>query len=304
MTEALKSGAISNNGHCVVIDSFGSLWHWKLKSTIDATPLQVYKVEEDLPFFVSVVVDSTFIFALDEHGDVWLASLDDMKFKQTKGKGIRSIYSSNKQGQCYGLDSDGFLLNISDTETSKVNENLPPLSMFSGGNKSESPNTGVDFDGRVWIWVRQSDNPKKIDFTTEFIQGAYSEGEIIKILTESGKIWKYYNDDVIDPLHHELPPLITVSVSGSHSIALTEDGEAYGWGSNNSGELGQPGRCLVYASTKIPDIPPINSAICGRNCSILIGKEGELLVLRGGIQKIEDIPTAFIRKRSAKSARK
>ena len=94
-------------------------------------------------------------------------------------------------------------------------------------------------------------------------------------------------------------------MSGSHSIALSEGGIAYGWGSNHYGELGIDLLTTnAYSPFQIPNIPPINTAICGPYYSILIGKDGELLILRMGIKKTDKIPQAFIRKRSAKSARK
>ena len=297
MTEALRSGAISN-AMCVVIDNFGSLWYWNFHRY----PFVTKQVGGDLPFIVSVVADNTNVYALDEHGDVWWAKIaSELKFEHTEITNMRSLYITRNELDFYGLDSEGILWTLTPSSQNKTNDELPPLQMFS----SAQLRAGVDLEGKVWTWTRSKPTPKMIDLHFSYAKGAFAERDIVKILSDEGQLWKFHDHDtLIEPLFHDLPPLITVSVSGGHSIALTDSGDAYGWGSNVSGELGSSGNGEFYSPQKIKEIPPINTAICGPNCSILIAKDGDLLVLRGGVKRIKEIPQAFIRKRSAKSARK
>ena len=297
MTEALRSGAITGNIY-VVIDNFGALWSWK-----QPDKLEPQKVEGDYPFFVSVIGDYYFVFVLDEFGDVWRAPVaDELKLQKTEIMNMRSIYPSNTNGFCFALDDSGTLWKMTVGDKKILNEKLPPLQMFSSSNCK----AGVDFDGNVWTWRNDKKIPKKIDLPFKMAKSAFAEFDIVKILCEDGKLWKFFDHDTpVAPLFHQLPPLITVSVSGAHSIALCEDGTAYGWGSNHSGELGIDFQTAnAYSPCQIPNIPPINTAICGPYYSMLIGKDGELFILRLGIQRTDKIPQAFIRKRSAKSARK
>ena len=189
------------------------------------------------------------IYALDEFGDVWVSSTHLTDLKKIEKSNIRAIFCNNIV-RPYCLDSEGILWYIfEDSIKFKVNKSFPRFQSFSGAIRK----VGVDFDGNVWTWNTDDTKATKLDLPFQYAIGAFAERDIIKILSDDGKLWMYTNEDTpIRLLYPDLPPLITVSVSGNHSIALTEDGEAYGWGSNNIGQLGLSQRCItIYTPMKI-----------------------------------------------------
>merc|ERR1712100_846278 len=228
-------------------------------------------IDDNLPFFVSVVANGHLIL-LDECGDVWCSFLqgNSIKLKQHESlSNIRSIH----------VDSS----------------NNDPHSIFYA----------LDFKGKVWTW---KNTRKLIQISVNQALATYPEKESIKILTKDGKIWKYFiEDELLERMFSQfenLPPFVCMNVSGQHSIAIDENGEAWGWGFNSSGELGLVNTSFIWNPTKIPDIPLLHSTVCGQGRSILIGQDGELMILKNGLKRIQEVPQVFIRKSTAKSARK
>jgi len=73
--------------------------------------------------------------------------------------------------------------------------------------------------------------------------------------------------------------IVQIACGVEHSIALTNDGEIYGWGSNAEGQLALGHKVeLVTKPTKIPnlDAVPITFIACGGYHTIAISKSGKL----------------------------
>ena len=299
----LRSAAIGS-GFSFVISNYGQLWYWN-NLRFPFHPKEY--IDDNLPFFVSVVANGHLIL-LDECGDVWCSFLqgNSIKLKQHESlSNIRSIHvdSSNNDPHSifYALDFEGTVWKATFDSKFKI-ENIPLLDYFSVG---PSYSSGIDITGKVWTW---KNTRKLIQISVNQALATYPEKESIKILTKDGKIWKYFiEDELLERMFSQfdnLPPFVCMNVSGQHSIAIDENGEAWGWGFNSSGELGLVNTSFIWNPTKIPDIPLLHSTVCGQGRSILIGQDGELMILKNGLKRIKEVPQVFIRKSTAKSARK
>lgn len=82
--------------------------------------------------------------------------------------------------------------------------------------------------------------------------------------------------------------IVQIACGVEHSIALTNDGELYSWGSNREGQLGigshtvteiKPKRIITLAAV------PIAFIACGGYHTVVISKSGEFLLLHEHIIK-------------------
>lgn len=94
----------------------------------------------------------------------------------------------------------------------------------------------------------------------------YSMGKQMSILGTDANISFTSNTEIgMVKLEEKITTLIT---SNTHAIALTETGNVYGWGSNNSGQLGLPE--LEYFSPVKLDIVNVRAAYCIRHFTIFL----------------------------------
>src|SRR5690606_32043004 len=70
----------------------------------------------------------------------------------------------------------------------------------------------------------------------------------------------------------ELLGYVEQSASGSHVLAISGEGDLYGWGSNPAGELAMPGDVFsVGVPTLVPGAPnPVSSVAAGGYVSIVV----------------------------------
>ena len=76
-----------------------------------------------------------------------------------------------------------------------------------------------------------------------------------------------------------------VSCGSHHSVAVSVDGNVYGCGLSSNGRLGfslGQGVSNVFEFTKVPQYNSIHQAHCGRDFTILLTDEGELLTTGKG----------------------
>jgi alpha-tubulin suppressor-like RCC1 family protein len=71
--------------------------------------------------------------------------------------------------------------------------------------------------------------------------------------------------------------LKSISVGAHHCIGVTYDGFLWGWGSNESGQLGQGSEQIIYQTpTQIPNIGDIASVEAGSLFSIALDNNGQV----------------------------
>nr|POF13324.1 rcc1 repeat-containing protein c10f6.04 [Quercus suber] len=73
---------------------------------------------------------------------------------------------------------------------------------------------------------------------------------------------------------------IQIASCMAHTVAVTSDGQVWGWGKGRNGQLGEPAQ-NVWQPRKIEGIPfPVVKAVCGKDFTCFIGSKptGELLV--------------------------
>lgn len=63
-----------------------------------------------------------------------------------------------------------------------------------------------------------------------------------------------------------------------HSFMITDDNEAYSWGSNNYGQLGYQGGLVETTPKKVEAIPKMTKVSCGMLHTLLLSNKGELYV--------------------------
>lgn len=133
----------------------------------------------------------------------------------------------------WGRNSDGQLGNNTTTPSeSFVPVTMPPGVTFTNVSSRFYHTAAVGSDGNVWAW---GDNP----------QGQIGNGT--------------QHQDALVPARVQLPAgirAVAVSAGGQHTLALGNDGNLYGWGSNSSGQLGLgPGIPLVTTPHRLPRPP-------------------------------------------------
>ncbi|KAF2860279.1 RCC1/BLIP-II [Piedraia hortae CBS 480.64] len=86
----------------------------------------------------------------------------------------------------------------------------------------------------------------------------------------------------------DFPPqgasVVHVASSMSHTVAVLDNGEVWGWGKGRHGQLGKPNQD-AWLPRKVQDVPfPVAKAVCGKDFTCIIGEpaQGNLLIL--GIQ--------------------
>ncbi|KAJ5666210.1 uncharacterized protein N7477_008658 [Penicillium maclennaniae] len=105
----------------------------------------------------------------------------------------------------------------------------------------------------------------------------------------------------VDGMSLSLPPGsgITALASGmGHSVAVTSNGDVFGWGAARKGQLGDSlkGQKIVWTPAKVEGIPfRATAAVCGREFTVILGQReaGEFMVLgdRGNRWGISDLPS-------------
>ena len=87
----------------------------------------------------------------------------------------------------------------------------------------------------------------------------------------------------VDAFHGE--KIKSISCGSSHSMALTENGRVFSWGSNFFGKLGIENEEKVTDNYNVPKIIKLNDGInidrinCGKNHSLLLSREKDVICL-------------------------
>ncbi|GAB6032349.1 RCC1 and BTB domain-containing protein 2 [Chamberlinius hualienensis] len=123
---------------------------------------------------------------------------------------------------------------------------------------------------------------------------AYGTGPHVLALTNAGEVysWGYnaYYQTGIETTSSNISPIlisanllpkkvIEIACGSNHSLALTQDGEVFSWGSNNYGQCGHNTTQTQKTPRKISSIiaeKRVISVVCGENNSICIIDNGEV----------------------------
>ncbi len=73
-----------------------------------------------------------------------------------------------------------------------------------------------------------------------------------------------------------IPDTVAVAAGGSHSLALTRTGRVYAWGSNASGQLGDPTSEDTATPQIVPDVTHVVAIAAGANHSLALDTDGRV----------------------------
>jgi alpha-tubulin suppressor-like RCC1 family protein len=234
-------GDISGDGHTVAIDKNGQAWAWGLNSsgelgdntvTLRLTPVSVAGATKT---FCKIAVGRYHTVAIDKNGQAW----------------------------AWGINSSGTLGDNSTTSR------LTPVSV-AGATKTFckittgwSHNIAIDKNGNVWAWGlfengQLGDNtivsrrtPVSVAGATKtFCQIAAGSSHTVAI-DKNGKVWAWglngfgqLGDNTITSQRTPVSILVAtktfcqIAAGSSHTIAIDKNGQAWAWGVNVSGTLG------------------------------------------------------------------
>ena len=130
-------------------------------------------------------------------------------------------------------------------------------------------------DGTVWAWGygksgqlglgsdTSTPTPTKVPGLPRIMQVAAS-GDNTYALGKDGSVWAWGDNGYgqmgnpaarhtqSSPIQVQLPGTATfIAAGGTHALALTGDGTAWGWGNNNTGQLGDSGACGKTCATPV-----------------------------------------------------
>ncbi|MFM8879910.1 MAG: chromosome condensation regulator RCC1, partial [Verrucomicrobiota bacterium] len=102
-----------------------------------------------------------------------------------------------------------------------------------------------------------------------------------------GQVGDGYQSDAVQPVAiaaGDVPKsiqLTRISAGGAHSVALGNDGKAYVWGGNTSGQLGdgttvQRSRAVVVMSGDIPAGVSLQQVSAGGSHTLALGSDGKV----------------------------
>ncbi|KAL0216225.1 hypothetical protein P9112_008409 [Eukaryota sp. TZLM1-RC] len=122
----------------------------------------------------------------------------------------------------------------------------------------------VTFDGYVWLWNMEEDEPIKHKNLRHVSQISISSSQGLVVLND-GTLLGWSSDEecgfmpsgvgkipMETPVIIDVPPIEYVAVSGDHAICLTKEGTVYTFGSNNYGKCGVNSDDDVITPTLLP----------------------------------------------------
>ncbi len=239
------------NGHCLAMDSSGNVWAWGNNTygqlgngtnNVSSYPIQVSKPSGVT--FTAISGGWGHSIALDSNGKVW----------------------------AWGHNTEGELGNGT-TNDSNVPVQVSNLTNIQAIDAGSSHNLAIDSNHNVWVWGRNDDyaelgigtryNPPFVTIPVQVLGGtqggtyltnivAISAGGDHSFAIESnGNIWAWGaggsgqlgngTQESLVPIKVNVPSGVTfknVSASLFHSLAIDSTGNAWAWGCNVYGQLG------------------------------------------------------------------
>jgi YD repeat-containing protein len=242
----IKTVAVGGS-HCVALDSNGKAWTWGRNfsgqlgngnNTNSVTPVAV-TMPKDVTF-KTVAAGESFTLALDTNGHAW----------------------------AWGYNSDGELGNGNNANSfTPIAVSMPAGTTFTAIAGGSYHSIALDSNGRAWAWgfnpsgqlgnttTTSSSSPVAVSTPSGVVFTAVAGGsDHCLALDSSGHAWAWGNNFVgqlgngtmtnsSSPVAVSMPSGTTFSAiataAGSyHSMALDGHGQAWAWGNNSSGELG------------------------------------------------------------------
>ena len=186
--------------------------------------------------FKDIAAGRYFSLAVDENGTVWAWG-----------------YNGLKQTGPYGED-------ISTGRPVVVPLNVKAKFVIAGQVNSYA----VGEDNSVWTWGAQDPNPRNIGTTDSNIVQIAAGNTYLEVLDENGSIWewgygktgtyRYIVHETLTKLEEPETKYKAIAAGGDTTLAITEDGDVVGWGSNDNGQLLLPnGETATGLQTLIDD---------------------------------------------------
>jgi len=285
--DGVKFSAITaNRYHTLAIDESGQVWGWGDNSAGElgdgTTTSHNVPVQAALSEGISITKISTGIahtLALDENGQAW----------------------------AWGLNSLGRLGDGTETNSlTPIMVSQPTNSVFTDVDTGLFHSLALDEDGQIWAWGSNSygklgdgSTTNKLEPTlivmpvgAEFVQISAGEDHSMG-LTTSGDVWTWGSNETAQlgsgmlsesatPVQADLPGSLTIEAIDAgnfHNLAISSNGELWGWGSAGSGRLGSG---LTSATVSQPTLLETPSEIgfyainANKNHSLVLSKEGAI----------------------------
>ena len=230
---------------------------------------------------------------IDSNRTLWSYSKNSATKTDTSSR-VEQVYSA--VNTCYVIDEDKIVWQKinSDKEFTPI-KSLPEIKSMAVGNFCK---LFLDLEGNVWHTTPKDPVPEKLQglppiqmVTTSTSEKKNALGHSL-LLDYDGVVWGRGDNDVgqlglgIKPWIRDqscplpnLPPIASVSTSGSHSLLLDVKGNVYAAGSNINGQLGMwdvKYNMRAHEPQKIDFLPPIDKLKAGLEYSLLIDCEKRL----------------------------
>ncbi|KAL2610465.1 hypothetical protein R1flu_029038 [Riccia fluitans] len=288
VVEALSSvtivGVVAGSRNSVAFSDEGELhtWGWNQRATLghppqtktECTPSQVKALKGVR--IVQAAIGGWHCLAVDEEGRAY-------------------AWGGNEYGQC-AEEADGKTMKRDIMIPQRCAPHLRVRQVAAGGTHS----VVLTQDGSVWSWgqpwppgdIKQIATPAKVQGLEKVKAIAVGAFHNLALL-ESGELWAWGNNEYgqlgIGDTQPRAQPvqvkgldgldLVDIAAGGWHSMALTANGEVYGWGRGEHGRLGfgdDKSSKMVPAPVDVLAGESVIQISCGGTHSVALTKDGRM----------------------------
>lgn len=131
----------------------------------------------------------------------------------------------------------------------------------------------LSFNGTVWVWgMSQHEEPVDLGLTG-VVKLAAGQTELLA-LRNDGSVWQWTYGQEASQVPG-LSQVVDISCGGGHNLALTVDGRAYAWGSNDYGQLGNGTKDSATTPVRLPLMNVVDIA-AGFSHSLAVTYDGKV----------------------------